>query len=56
MVKITKRLTNPIALLPEEEPSPQTTTYNGIEITATNAKQLVIPALTMAMELGWGKE
>jgi hypothetical protein len=33
------------ALLPEEGAAARVTTYNGIEITATNARQLAIPAL-----------
>ena len=33
------------ALLPEEGAAAQITTYNGIEITAANARRLVIPAL-----------
>ena len=33
------------ALLPEESAVAQVTTYNGIEIIATNARQLVIPPL-----------
>jgi hypothetical protein len=38
------------ALLPEEGTSAQVTTYNGIEITAVNARQLVIPSLPDGFE------